>query len=440
MPSARRGGERLLAEDVAAGGDGLAGQRGVGTGRRRDGDGHRPRGPQARRATRSSARGTSKRRARSAVFSGSRPTRASTSKPACAQGAHMGVAAEARSRPRRPVTGVSGAPQPSTAASRRRVALGRHPAASVGPAPMEVVGEHLDADRTLRAPIAECRQIADEVEGTLAREQAIVQGGVDEVLLRLRRAVVELDGQDALPGYPGGRRGSCRARAQCHVSTLSPPLGRSASGTIWSAVSRSDTLDHASHSRWTSSPCSRGPVAQRGECRGRFVDCPSRPPMTSAALTDRAPRTSPMRNNSIVAEAEDADRVELGRDGDVGRARASTTMRGRARPRPGRGRRARQRGQRRCGPPAGAVVVAAPQRNGREPGGRAASSRSRNGRVRGKRARAQHEVAGVRASTRARRSRPRRRPRRGEAHCGDTVAGCRRTSRWSPCRSRASSS
>ena len=177
-----------------------------------------------------------------------------------AEGADVGVAAEAGSDDDDP---ASLAPPPGWSASpttcqtSRRVASAAVWAASVAPSAWRS-SENTSTPMGATAPTS-------GVHGGSRRgrnrpspgRQAVVQRGLDEVLLGLRRAVVDLDGQ-----HPLARNGAqvarpvSRSRAQCHVSTLRPPLARSASARPPAPCPGRGSVDHASHSKWTSRPCS----------------------------------------------------------------------------------------------------------------------------------------------------------------------------------------
>ena len=118
-------------------------------------------------------------------------------------------------------------------------------------------------------------EVAGQVELTVTGEEPVVQRGLDQV--RPRPPAGASSSWTARTRSAGRARrssGVVPVRAQCQVSTFRPPLGRSAPRTTSQAVARSGTRDQASHSRWTSRPCSRGAVAQGGEGLGALVDGP----------------------------------------------------------------------------------------------------------------------------------------------------------------------
>ena len=116
-------------------------------------------------------------------------------------------------------------------------------------------------------------------------------------------------------------------RAQCQVSTFRPPLGRSAPRTTAHAVARSGTRDHASHSRWTRSPCSAARSHSVAKACGGVVHGPG--PAQDLGRVERAgSHRFGHAQQVVLAVTEDVERVDVDQ--------AAAELGGAGRPPPGR--------------------------------------------------------------------------------------------------------
>ena len=110
----------------------------------------------------------------------------------------------------------------STSASSDRVASAATPAASAGPFAWRS-SEKTSTPMGARTPMRpERHEIPKQVEGALTREEPVVQRRLDQVLLRLRRTVVDLHGQHPFARHPEQVvHGRARAGAVPHVDVES---------------------------------------------------------------------------------------------------------------------------------------------------------------------------------------------------------------------------
>ena len=187
--------ERLLTQDVSPGGDRFQRQRGVRPRRRRHGD-TLDTGQGQRVAEREQRAGHLEEPRPFGRLVRILPHEGEHVEPHCTQCAYMGVATEPR--PHHGDPGHDTAASASTA----RVASAASRAAAAAPLACR------SSEKTSMPMGARCAnrperpQVADEVEGTLAREEPVVQRRVHEIRLGLRRTVVHLHGQHECPGHP----------------------------------------------------------------------------------------------------------------------------------------------------------------------------------------------------------------------------------------------